>query len=141
MEKLREKVKRIKENDIIRSFFIIIYAIVCLLLFINQYNIQYFANGFSAIDDKKLQVYYFDVGQATATMVVLPNDLTMVIDTGSSDSEKDFMESVNLVLEQNRRCSSWAARTRGSATNRSLPRSSVRASSTRCCAARTPFAT
>lgn len=101
MKKLREKVKRIKENDIIRSFFIIIYAIVCLLLFINQYNIQYFANGFSAIDDKKLQVYYFDVGQATATMIVLPNDVTMVIDTGSSDSEKDFMESVNLVLEQN----------------------------------------
>ena len=101
MEKLREKVKRIKENDIIKSFFIIIYVIVCVLLFINQYNIQYFANGFSATDDKKLQVYYFDVGQATATMIVLPNDVTMVIDTGSLDSEKDFMESVNLVLDQN----------------------------------------
>lgn len=102
MKNLKSKFNSIKENDIIKSFFIIIYVVICLLLFINQYNIQYLASGFSAVDNKNLQVYFLDVGQASSTVVVLPNDMVMVIDTGSSDSERDFIESVNTILARNK---------------------------------------
>ena len=96
------KLKNIKKNDLIKSFFIVLFVIACLFVFINEYEIQYLANGFAKTDRADLSVYYLDVGQATSTLIVLPNNQSMIIDTGSTDSEDEFIESVNLILSHHK---------------------------------------
>ena len=49
-----------------------------------------------------MQVYFLNVGQASATMVVLPNRETLIYDTGSIESSNNFVDSVGLILRQNK---------------------------------------
>lgn len=102
MKKISETIKNIKENDLIKSFFIIIFACAFVLIVINQYAIQYFVNGFSAVDKAEVQVFFMDVGQATSTVIVLPNKTMIIIDTGSQESEKSFIESLSLIMSRNK---------------------------------------
>lgn len=85
----------------LQAFIVLVIFLIGFLLFFYQNDIQYLVNGFGQIQDSSLQVYYFDVGQASSVMVVFPNDKTMIIDTGSNDSEDDFIANVNTVLKSN----------------------------------------
>lgn len=101
MEKLKRRLKNMKESSIVKWNFLLLLVLICALLFINQYEIQYFANAFYDVDKRPLQVFWLDVGQASSTLIVMPNNSTMLIDTGSVDSEREFISSVKLILQRN----------------------------------------
>lgn len=82
--------------------FVLIFVLFFVLLVLNEYNIQFLYNGFHKLTDAKLQVYFLDVGQASSTLVILPTGKTLLVDTGSGDSEKDFLESVDKILSENK---------------------------------------
>ena len=52
----------------------------------------YSANGSGS--SKALQVYYFDVGQADAILIRLPNGKTLGIDAGEKDTQEDLVKSI-----------------------------------------------
>ena len=79
-----------------------LFVLFFVLVLIFQYDIQFLANGFSKLAEKDLQVYYLDVGQASATLVILPTGRTLLIDTGSGESEKEFLQSVDKILKTNK---------------------------------------
>ena len=82
-------------------FVTVLFIALFLLTFINTYDIQFFANGFTKLAGKELQVYFLDVGQANATLIILPTGKVMIVDTGSQDSSDDFMVSVEKILSSN----------------------------------------
>lgn len=90
------------KNDLLKSFFIILLPIFCIFLFINQYDIQFYANGFNKVVETNMQVYYFDVGQASSACAILPNKQVIVIDTGSQMSKDSFMLNVENILNKNK---------------------------------------
>ena len=79
----------------------LIFVLFFVLIMLFEYDIQFLANGFQKLAGKELQVYYLDVGQASANLVILPTGRTLLIDTGSSESEKEFLQSVDKILKQN----------------------------------------
>lgn len=102
MKKLAEKLK--KNRALIANLcFVIFFAVVFVLILIFQYDIQFLSNDFQTLSKEALQVYYLDVGQASATLVILPTGRTLLIDTGSMESEHDFLRSLNKIMKQNRR--------------------------------------
>lgn len=103
MENIKEKLKNFKfnENDLIKSFFIILFVLIFCLIYINQFSIQYFINGFNSTFSSSLKVYFLDVGQASSTLIVLPNKATLLIDTGSGESENSFIKNLDLLLHKN----------------------------------------
>lgn len=99
-----EKVKKLLSQNrqrITNLCFVILFVLVFVLVIINQYNIQFWANGFDKLSGKALQVYYLDVGQANATLIILPTGRTMVVDTGSGESSASFIKSVSKILSEN----------------------------------------
>lgn len=101
-EKLTEiKQKIFKKNFIGKSFFVAFLSIFFLFLFFNQYSIQFWINGYSKLNDCSLQVYFLDVGQANATLIVFPNKMAMIVDTGSQNSQDGFVEDVDYLLNRN----------------------------------------
>ena len=79
-----------------------LFVLFFVLVLIFQYDIQFLANGFPKLAEKNLQVYYLDVGQASATFVILPTGRTLLIDTGSGESEREFLQSVDKILKTNK---------------------------------------
>ena len=102
MKKFFENVRKMSKNNIFMLFFLIILIIFCIFLFLNNYSIQLFVNGMNQIYSSEMQVYFLDVGQASANLIVFPNKTSLVIDTGSSDSEEAFMKSVREILHKNK---------------------------------------
>jgi len=82
--------------------FVVLFAVIFILLVIYDYKIQYLYNGFHKLKSADLQVYFLDVGQASATLVILPSGKTLLVDTGSGESEKDFLKSVDRILSENK---------------------------------------
>ncbi len=101
MKKIWRRIKYFNENDAIKLTLVAIFVIVFVLILFNQTTINFSVNGFSSLAQNELQVYFLDVGQATSTFVVLPNRETLLIDTGSEDSEDDLLESVDWILDKN----------------------------------------
>lgn len=101
-QKINKKFKNITKNDILKSFFILLTAVLLLFLFINYSYIEFAYNGFSQLAEKDLQVYYLNVGQASANVVIFPNKSSMIIDTGSQDSEEDFLQAVDNIFNSNK---------------------------------------
>lgn len=89
------------KGKVANVFVAVLFVALFLLVFINAYNIQFFANGFTKLAGKGLQVYFLDVGQANATLIILPTGRTLIVDTGSEDSSDDFMVSVEKILSSN----------------------------------------
>lgn len=88
---------RVWMNIFISGIFV---AIFCLI-YLNQMPLNFYANGFYQLFKDELQVYYLDVGQASASLIIFPTGSTMIIDTGSQSSEEQFMESVDFILSKN----------------------------------------
>lgn len=101
-QKILKKYANITKNDIFKSFFLLFLAILTIFVFINSYYLQFIINGFYQIFDANIQVYYLNVGQASASVVIFPNGSSMIIDTGSQDSEAEFLKSVDLIFSQNK---------------------------------------
>lgn len=93
-----------KRNDFIllERWLVVLFCMLFVIVMANHSFLQYLLAGFGKIDTKHLQVYYFDVGQASATLIVLPNDDTVVIDTGDVETEDSFVDDVKIVLNRNK---------------------------------------
>lgn len=98
-----KKQKKIKFNKTlcINVILIAILVAVFCFLWINSFTLDFYLNGFSDILKSDLQVYFLDVGQASATMIVFPNDKTLVIDCGSEDGKDKFVSDVSFILNKN----------------------------------------
>ncbi len=81
--------------------FVAFLACVFVLLVINSTAIQFYMNGFGGVFDQQMQIYVFDVGQASANLVITPDKQSFLIDTGSQDSAQTFVEELSCVLSQN----------------------------------------
>lgn len=72
-----------------------------LLVYINQLSIHFLINGFSSVSASNLKVYFLDVGQASSTLIILPNKATVLIDAGSGESENQLVKNLNFLLAEN----------------------------------------
>ena len=97
-----KKLKNFSKIDIFKSIFLFFTVAMIILIMLNTQIFEFWYNGFSSLKSCGLKVYYLDVGQATASLVVFENGQTMLIDTGSRDSEKQFLDDVNLILWKNK---------------------------------------
>ena len=100
-QKIAQKFKKITKNDILKAFFVVLLLILNLFLFLNYQTLDFYYNGFGSLKGAPVQVYYLDVGQASATLLVINKSTIVVIDTGSEDSKDKFLTSVNRVLKEN----------------------------------------
>lgn len=98
----KKKINKRKEYDLVKLYSIILFCIFSVAVFLNYSFLGYLCAGFSKVEDKSMQVYFLNVGQASATMVVLPNRETLIYDTGSIESSNNFVDSVGLILRQNK---------------------------------------
>lgn len=92
--------QKTRKNSIFCEIFVVIMAILLFLVFFNADEINLYFEGFGKIFSSPFQVYFFDVGQASASMIVLPNGDTIVIDTGGQATSEIFVEYVELVLSK-----------------------------------------
>lgn len=97
----KNKDNKRKEYDLTKLYSIILFCVFSVLIFLNYSFLGYMSAGFSNIDRKSMQIYFLNVGQASATMVVLPNRETLIYDTGSVESGDNFVDSVSLILKRN----------------------------------------
>lgn len=98
----KKKINKRKEYDLVKLYSIILFCIFSVAVFLNYSFLGYLCAGFSKVENKSMQVYFLNVGQASATMVVLPNRETLIYDTGSIESSDSFVDSVGLILRQNK---------------------------------------
>ncbi|MGN1200681.1 MAG: ComEC/Rec2 family competence protein [Candidatus Caccovivens sp.] len=78
----------------------ILVAVFCFLFF-NSFALDFYLNGFGDLIKSDLQVYFLDVGQASASVIIFPNDETMLIDCGSESSKEKFVSDVSFILNKN----------------------------------------
>lgn len=79
----------------------VVFVILSVFLFSYQVAINYAFCGAANLNINPLQIYTFDVGQASANLIVLPNKTTIVIDTGSVGSGDKFLSQTRYVLKKN----------------------------------------
>ncbi len=101
MKNFKEKFSSLKNVSIVKAISILILLIFIVLLVINQQNIQFYFNNFGQVFGSDLQVYFLDVGQASATFVVLPNDFSILIDTGTAESGEGLVRDLDFLLSKN----------------------------------------
>lgn len=77
------------------------FVAVCILLFLNELSINFALNNARDVFACPMQVYYLDVGQASASLVILPNHSAIIIDTGSEATSHSFVENVEYILKKN----------------------------------------
>lgn len=103
MEKLIYKLKsaKITKSFIFKAFLCIFLLIFYIFVYVNQFDLIFFANGFNSVLDCKMQIYMLDVGQATSCCVVTPEREIWVLDTGSQSSSSTFMSQIDMILRKN----------------------------------------
>lgn len=101
MKRLLQKKKYFDQIFFIKSALVLLLLCVFFLIYINANAILFQINGFSKFTKNSLQVYFLDVGQANATFIVLPNDQTMLIDTGSEESSVSLVKDIDWILSKN----------------------------------------
>lgn len=102
MNTLRLRLKKIEDLSIGKVAAIAILLICIILIVINQQELQFYFNNFQRIFQKDLQVFYLDVGQASSTLLIFPNNTTVMIDTGGADSADSLVKQTKLLLSKNR---------------------------------------
>ena len=94
MKKVQKALNYTKKNQIsilVRLLLSLIVVAGFLLVFFLCDGVGYFrySNIVSAASEDKLQVHFVDVGQGDATIICLPSDKIMLVDTGESyESDK-----------------------------------------------------
>ena len=101
MDKFIWKVKNLKFGQIYRMLFVLLFALLLFTLYNDILGINYFLNGFNKIFRSDFQIFCLDVGQASANLIVFPNDTAMIIDTGGQETAQDFVENVEYILQKN----------------------------------------
>lgn len=99
IEELKNKIST--KNFLLKAFFVCFLLVSFIFLYINNFSLQFWINGFDRGYDCDLQVYFLDVGQANSTLVIFPNKMVMVVDTGSQDSEEEMVKTVGEILHKN----------------------------------------
>lgn len=99
LAKLKKKI--FTKEFIMQSFFVSLLIVFFLFLYINASTLQFWINGFSNMYKNDLQVYFLDVGQANSTLIIFPNKMAMLVDTGSQNSESQLLDSVQQILYKN----------------------------------------
>lgn len=79
---------------------IIVLALIFFLV-INQYAVQFYGNNFQQVAKADVQLYFFDVGQASSALVITPEKKSILFDTGSADSANSLAEDLKFVLNKN----------------------------------------
>ena len=97
-----KNLKIFTKNDIFKSFFLLFIFFVIIFIFFNNNYLQFIANDFHKIANTDLKVYFLNVGNASANVVIFPNKTSMIIDTGSQASEDEFLKSVELIFSANK---------------------------------------
>ncbi len=101
MKKKFEKLKEISVSSLIKCIFWAILVVICILAVAFEDRLQYSFNNFGKIEKHDVKTYFLDVGQASSTVIIFPNDKVMIVDTGSVDSEETFMEQVDVIFRAN----------------------------------------
>lgn len=100
MKKQKKNAQKVDNKSLVFQIFTIIFVILIFLVFFNAQYLSLLANGFAKVQRCDLQVYFLDVGQASSTLIVMPDKTTFMIDTGSEKGEKKFVEDVKFVLSK-----------------------------------------
>lgn len=93
--------KVVSKNVIIKAFFLVLSLVIFVFCLANQNAINFAYNGFNKIFASELQVYFFDVGQANASLILFPNGISMVVDAGSGKTDKNFVGELSFVMKKN----------------------------------------
>ncbi len=89
-------------KNTLKGICIAVFAVLICLLVLNQVPLSFAVNKFNGLAKHGLQVYYIDVGQASATFVVMPNNETMLIDAGTEESASELVKSISWILHKNK---------------------------------------
>ncbi len=99
-EKITKNAKNLQEIDILKVVFAIFLFVLMLFVVINETTIHYFLSGISSLSN--FQLYVLDVGQASASVVVLPDKTTFVVDTGSKESAGRMLSQMKQIFTRNK---------------------------------------
>ncbi len=99
-----KKIENIKLDEYFlwQAFVTIILLALMLFLVINQEAVQFYANNFQRVTKADVQLYFFDVGQASSTLIVTPDRKSILFDTGSTDSAESLAENLKFILNKNK---------------------------------------
>lgn len=101
MKNAKIKHFNISKNVIIKTFFLVLLLVVFAFFLVNHNAINFWYNGFSDIFSSEIQTYFFDVGQANASLIIFPNGQSMIIDTGSKETQDEFARELSFILSKN----------------------------------------
>ena len=76
-----------------RLFHIIIYSIISFSLLISGCSLNNH-NPIKSNNNNLLKIYFFDVGQGESTLLVLPGDINILVDTGSPAAGPILVENI-----------------------------------------------
>lgn len=93
---------KFKEKHFYQLFLILLFTALFCLFYFNQTTLVLLSNGFSSVFNKNLQVYYFYVGQGDSSLIIFPDDTTMLIDTGTVENASNLTYQLSVVLENNK---------------------------------------
>lgn len=98
---MKNYLKKNGTNLLFTTGLCVVFVILSFFLFSNQIAIDFAFCGATNINRSPLQIYIFDVGQASANLIVLPDKTSIVIDTGSQESQDKFLSQLKFVLNKN----------------------------------------
>lgn len=89
--------KTLLKNAILFAIFVVMFCLVLCF----DFELDFFINQFEYIAQSQLQVYFLDVGQASGTLVIFPNNKSFVVDCGGESTSKKFSDEVSFILHKN----------------------------------------
>ena len=106
MQEIKTFFKKIKNFKITRKFVLQIFLALFLtilfsLTYFNQATISLFLHNFNNIYGNNLQLYSIYVGQGDSSFVILPNKITILIDTGTEEFSDKFCSELSAIMENN----------------------------------------
>lgn len=101
MKKLNMYYKSLNYRHAISLVLLLIASALFALLVVNATPIKLSVNRFNKLPNYQTQLYVLDVGQANANLIIFPNKVTMLIDTGTEGSAKRLTKQLNYILDKN----------------------------------------
>lgn len=105
MEKLKRYFIKIKNFKITRRVIIEILlalslTIISSLLYFNQVAISFYLHGFQSLKSG-VQLYSIYVGQGDSSFIILPNKISILVDTGLEDYAEKFCNELGFLMKSN----------------------------------------